>query len=207
MDSAGLNRGHKTEAGCYNADPQLTTDPNGFFGQAQLRLSSFIRRFAPGTFSEHSICDAQSYPSALSVIANNIIDHLPADCLPQPVRTVGSTSSASQAGTPECVVGYVDASNPRATPDVALPACSARCCNYFATDPAPKEAGDTRLVPNPHLDAELAACSADPDCYCAVPSTVSCQGGTVVGVWRSGNAPPPPGKLVSFQCAVTGAGA
>lgn len=192
--SDGLNRGRKDQAACYNPDPSLTSDPNGFFGQAQLRLSTFIRRFQSKNISENSICDAQNYPAALSVIADNIIKQFPVDCLPKPPRR--------DQGVPQCAVGYVDANNPKNTPDVPLPACSARCCDYFATDPAPNEANNEKLVPNPHLEAELAACSADPDCYCAVPSQINCGTGAVAGLWRKGNAPPPSGKIVNFQCAV-----
>jgi len=197
-DSSGLNRGRTTAAACYNPDPTLTADASGFFGQAQLRLSSFIRRFQPSNVSENSICDASKYPSALSVIADQIITKFPVDCLRKPPKTSG--------GTPQCTVGYVDASNPNNTPEVPLPACSARCCDYFATDPAPNEANNLKLSPNPHLAAELAACSADPDCYCAVPSRVNCAGGAVAGLWRRGNAPPPSGKIVNMQCAVAASG-
>lgn len=198
MDSTGLNRGRKTEAACYNPDSTLTTDPSGFFGQAQLRLSTFIRRFQPKSISENSICEADKYPSALSVIADNITRTLPADCLrKQPIMV---------NGTPECVVGYVDASNPMDTPAVMMPACSAKCCSYFATDPEPNAASDLVATPNPHLDAELLACASEPDCYCAVPSKLNCEGGVVAGLWRKGNAPPPSGKVVNFQCAVAAGG-
>lgn len=196
--SEGLNRGRKEEAACYNSDPALTTDPSGFFGQAQLRLSSFIRRFQNKNISENSICDAQNYPAALSVIADNIIKQFPVDCLARPPKHNG--------GSPACVVGYVDASNPHDTPRVTMPACSAKCCDYFATDPAPNEANNTKLTPNPHLAAELLACAGEPDCYCAVPSQVNCGGGAVAGLWRRDNAPPPNGKIVSFQCAVAAPG-
>lgn len=108
MDSTGLFRGRKTEAACYDPDSTLTMDPSGFVGQAELRLSTFILRFQPGSISENSICEADKYPSALSVIADNIIRSHPADCLRQPPIMV--------SGTPECVVGCVDASNPTDTP-------------------------------------------------------------------------------------------
>ena len=81
--------------------------------------------------------------------------------------------------------------------------CSAKCCNYFATDDKPNAANDPNLMPNPHLAAEMAACSADPDCYCAVPSKINCgTNGAVAGLWRKNNAAPPSGKVVNFQCAV-----
>lgn len=198
-DSAGLNRGVKTNAACYNPDPTLTTDTaKGFFGQAQVRLSTFIRRFKSTGTTENSICDANNYPKALQVIANNIINSFQVDCISPAPKTVN--------GNPECVVGYVDASNQKATPDTLLPVCSAKCCDYFATDPTPNAANDPNLSPNPHLVAEMAACSADPDCYCAVPSQVNCANGVVAGLWRKGNAPAPSGKVVNFQCAVAVAG-
>ena len=198
MNSAGLNRGRKSDAACYNPDTTLTSDPNGFFGQAQLRLSSFIRKFQPSIRSENSICDANNYPSALSGIADAILNSFPAYCMQK--------TPITDQGIPECVVGYVDAANPHDTPQVMMPACSAKCCSYFATDPAPNDANDKRLSPNPHLQAELAACSGEPDCYCAVPSQVNCGTGAVAGLWRKDNAPPPAGKVVNFQCAVAGGG-
>jgi hypothetical protein len=190
--SAALNRGHTTQAACYNPDASLTQDPNGFFGQAQLRLSSFIRRFQPKHIDEISICAAQSYPDALANFARR---------LPNPAADCFAQAPRQAQGAPECVVGYVDATNQQGTPDVAMPACSAKCCNYFATDSAPNLASDSTLQPNPHLAAEVAACSSDPDCYCAVPSSVNCSGSAVAGLWRAGNAPPPAGKVVSFHCA------
>lgn len=45
------------------------------------------------------------------------------------------------------------------------PACSAKCCRYFATDPEPNAASDLVATPNPHLGAELLACASEPDCY------------------------------------------
>lgn len=192
-DSAGLNRGLKTRAACYNPDPSLTADASrGFFGQAQLRLSSFVRRFPARNTSETSVCDAAGYPGALASIANKINSQFYADCLPK--------APVVRDDKPDCQVGYVDAANPQATPATLLPLCSASCCNYFATDPQPKAAQDTSLSPNPHLQAELSACSADPDCYCAAPSTVSCTDSAVAGVWRTGNALPPVGQVASFRC-------
>ena len=205
-DSAGLNRGRKTQADCYNPDPTLTTDTvNGFFGQAQLRMSTFIRRFQASNISENSICDAAKYPTALAVIANNIINSFGVDCMAAPPKTVDGTPT----GAPQCVVGYVDATNSKSTPDVTLPVCSKTCCDYFATDDKPNAANDPNYMPqpNPHLAAEMKACSADPDCYCAVPSKVNCAGGAVVGLWRKGNATAPSGKVVSLQCAVPVTGA
>lgn len=197
MNSAGLNRGRTKSAACYNSDPTLTADPNGFFGQAQLRLSSFVRRFQSGTVSESSICDAANYPKALALIADKLIAS-PADCFSRAPQTA--------SGTPECLVGFVDASNPHNTPDVALPACSAKCCDFFATDDSPNAANDPKRMPNPHLAAKIAACSAEPaDCFCVAPSKVNCLAGAVAGIWRKDNMPPPAGKITSFQCAVVDA--
>lgn len=116
------------------------------------------------------------------------------------------TSDGTPTGKPECAVGYVDSSNPQATPANALPVCSAKCCNYFATDPMPNLANDpNQPMPNPHLVAELAACMDQPDCYCAVPSTVNCTTGVVAGLWRKGGSPA--GKVITFRCGnVAGCG-
>jgi hypothetical protein len=206
--TARLNRGQSNtminEAACYTPDPGNMLSMSPFFGQAQIRLSSFIRRFQAKNISEHSICDALStspmggYTKALDVIANNIASSFGADCLAGVPKTVN--------GKAECVVGYVDAAQPAATPDNLLPQCSDKCCNYFATDSNPKAANDPNLNPNPHLAAEMAACGSDPDCFCAVPSTVNCAGTAVAGVWRAGNAAPPSGKVVDFRCAINVAG-
>ena len=194
LDSAGLNRGIKTNAACYNPDPTLTTDQiRGFFGQAQLRLSTFIRRLKSIRTSESSICDADNYPGALSTIADQIVSSINLDCL--------SPSPKQVNGVPECVVGYIDANNQSAVPETALPLCSAKCCSYYTTDPQPGAASDPNLMPNPHLAAKLAACSDQPDCYCAVPSPGDCSGGSVAGLWRPGNAAAPSGKVVQFRCA------
>jgi len=64
-----INRGQKTKAACYNPDSTLTTDPKGFFGQAQYRLQTFKNKFDPTLWSEQSICDAANYPNALNNIA------------------------------------------------------------------------------------------------------------------------------------------
>lgn len=192
-DSAGLNRGLKTKAACFNPDPTLTADTiRGFAGQAQLRLSSFIRRFPANNISETSICDAAGYPTALATIGTKITSQLNADCLPR--------APVVRNGEPDCMVGYVSAATPQAMPATLLPVCSATCCNFFATDSQPKAALDANASPNPHLQAELLACSSDPDCYCAAPSAVNCAAGAVAGVWRAGNAPPPAGQVASFRC-------
>lgn len=104
----------------------------------------------------------------------------------------------AEDGTPECVVGYVDANNSRGTPDVAMPACSDKCCGFFATEPHPGRANDPTLLPNPQREAEVAACSGNPDCYCAVKNPHVCQEERLLGLWREGGAPPRPGKVVSI---------
>lgn len=133
-----------------------------------------------------------------------ILNNASVDCL----VIVPMTSDGTPTGKPECVVGYVDASNPHATPASALPVCSAKCCNYFATDPMPNLANDpNQPMPNPHLVAELAACMDQSDCYCAVPSTVNCTTGVVAGLWRKGGSPVPAGKVITFRCGnVAGCG-
>jgi hypothetical protein len=221
--TAQLNRGdppgtqntlpHTVEgAACYTADPMNKLSSNTFYGQAQYRLSTFIRNFNAKNVSEHSICDVDpnntttgpngGYSKALDVIASNIINNFTADCSTGPVKYVNNK--------PECVVGYVDATQPMATPDTLLPVCSTKCCNYFATDTSPKAAQDPNYMPqpNPHLQAEQAACSQDPDCYCAIPSTVpapntNCPGADVYGVWRpTAEGAAPSGKVVDFRCAL-----
>jgi hypothetical protein len=191
--TARLNRGQVAgEAACFLPDPMMVYSPNAFYGRSQFRLSSFIRRFPPSSFIETSICDASHYGNAVSAISSMILSKAGVDCL--------RAAPLKNNGMPECTVGYVDAATPQAMPSTTLPVCSTGCCNYFATDPAPREAQDPNLMPNTHLQAEMAACSTDPDCYCAVPSTVNCSGGAVAGVWRAGNAAPPAGKVVSFSC-------
>lgn len=180
-----LNRGQKLSAACYNPDPNLTSSARGFFGQAQLRLSSFLGRFDPSVTSEQSICDAANYPAALDGIARQIELKSGPACLPGRPRLTTS-------GEPACLVGFVDATQPAALPDEYLPVCSAGCCQGWASavNPSGNDAG------------VQAACAAETrDCFCATPSSVTCTQTAVSGVWRVGNAEPPPGKVVSFRCA------
>lgn len=183
-DISGLNRAQKNDAGCYNP-AVVTTDPKGFFGQAQLRLSSFIRRFAPDNYVEKSICDAANYPSALDLIAEKITNKLNANCLAVTPKVVN--------GTPLCVVGYVDSSTPNATPDVLLPQCSANCCKAWGSEKLAN-------VANPNI---VAACTPEAeDCYCATPSTaMNCVDTVVAGVWKKGGGMTPAGKVINFKCA------
>lgn len=181
-----LNRGEKTKAACYDPDPQmkLTSSPRGFFGQAQLRLSSFVRQFSePVGIVERSICDAGNYASALDAIADKVKNRLEYNCL--------EVKPEVKAGIAQCMVGYVDRSNPQALPDAYLPQCSAGCCQAWA-----------QAVPaTPKNPAVAAACMPEEqDCYCAVASP-RCEDTALAGVWRAGNTPLPEGKDINFRCA------
>ena len=187
-----LNRGEKTKAACYDPDPmmKLTTSPKGFFGQAQLRLSSFIRKFDPSVYVEQSICEAANYSKALDSIAEKVVKAVNGDCL--------AVKPLVQNGAPACLVGFVDANQPDSLPDAYLPQCSANCCNAWAREAQP-------IVSNPNI---VAACMPEAkDCYCAVTSTATpeprCKDTAVAGVWRAGNQPTPSGKVVNFRCAGT----
>jgi hypothetical protein len=185
-----LNRGEKTKAACYDPDPQmkLTSSPKGFFGQAQYRLSSFIRKLAPDVAVERSICDAASYPSALDAVADKVRNKLGANCL--------EIKPAYANGMAQCQVGFVDSGQPGALPDAYLGQCSATCCQAWA--------GST--IANPSDPAIISACMPEAaDCFCAVPSTVAptpvCADTAIAGVWRAGGAPLPTGKDINFRCA------
>lgn len=65
----------------------------GFSGLAQLRLSSFIRRFPSRNVSENSICNANGYPRALSTITSNIVSNFSADCLDKAPKTTRARRS------------------------------------------------------------------------------------------------------------------
>ncbi len=181
-----LNRGEKLKAACYDPDPQmmLTTSPKGFFGQAQLRLSSFVRRFSePVGTVERSICDAANYASALDAIADKVKNRLDGNCL--------EVRPATKDGVPQCMVGFVDRNNPQALPDAYLPQCSAGCCQAWAT----------ALPASSTNPAIVAACMPEAqDCFCAVPS-MRCEETAQAAVWRANNAPMPEGKDVNFRCA------
>lgn len=203
---AGLNRGYKTEAGCY--DPSVPINnandvAKGFIGQAQTRLSTFIRRFDPAIRVEKSICDSSKYPEALQLIANKIQRALGAECLAvKPNRYNVSGTYDGVKGTAACQVGYVDSNNRDATPDTLFPQCSETCCRAFAN-------GDY-LQPSEKDPAIIAACTPEAaDCFCAAESSIdaatgkpkNCANTAVAGLWRKGNAPPPAGKVVNFRCA------
>ena len=105
-----LNRGKGMKAACLNA-----TDAN-FFGQAQIRMSSFIRKFDAASRVEQSICEPQNYATVLDVVADRITNRISANCLSGKPKTDSN-------GKPICIVGLVDANTPAAMPDVALPQC------------------------------------------------------------------------------------
>lgn len=183
---AGYNRGYKTEAACYDPSVPISNPSDqakGYIGGAQLRLSSFIRKFQ--NRREVSICDSTNYAQAVGNIANLVSQVSAASCLDKPPLV--------DNGKPQCLVGYVDGAQPSAAPAAALPVCSSSCCAaWAATD-----------KPNPTTPEIVTACTAEAaDCYCALPSTRPsiCAGGAVVGVWRQGGAQPPSGKLARFAC-------
>ncbi len=197
-----LNRSLMAQAACYNPDPTLTTDLKGYVGQAQIRLESFKNKFDPSVWSEQSICDPTNYSAVLLNVANRINTRLGVNCLSVPPKL-------DTAGNPECLVGYVDANQSDALPDVYMPTCSSTCCAAWSNSPQPigfYGAGDM-LSKDPDI---ISACTSEPaDCYCAVSSTQNvCTGTAIGGVWQKGNAAPPDGKVVSFRCAgSSGAGA
>jgi len=190
-----LNRGKGAKAACLNA-----TDAN-FFGQAQLRLSSFIRKFDSASRVEQNVCEPATYGTVLDVVADRITNRISANCLSGKPKTDAN-------GNPICIVGLVDANTPAAMPDVRLPVCSAGCCKAWATAGSPT-APTAKTIPNdPTI---VAACSADPDCYCAVPnptSNVACtdttgQDTALSGLWiKADPHQTPSGKVANFMCAV-----
>ncbi len=189
VSTNALNRGEKTQAACYDPDPQmkLTTSPKGFFGQAQYRLSAFLRQLSPDVAVERSICDAANYPSALDAVAEKVRNKIGANCL--------EIMPKYQNGVAQCQVGFVDSTQPGGLPDAYLPQCSATCCQGWAQS----------ATPSPSDPGIVAACMPEAaDCFCAVPSTVSpqplCPDTVVAGVWRAGGAPLPAGKDVNFRC-------
>jgi hypothetical protein len=183
-----LNRGPGGDASCQytGAEPSFA----GVYGQAQIRLSKFARLFGkdkdgqPNAL-EVSICDIDNYPEALDKIAKAIEKKLTGSCLPVVPKT--------QDGKPICLVGDVDEGSPDSSPDIYFPTCSTNCCNTWANSKEPTPA-------DPNIQA---ACMPETsDCYCAVKSTQDlCNGTVVAGIWRKGNAMPPPGKVVNFRCA------
>jgi len=185
--SSFLNRAGGMDASCY-----YSGDP-GVFGQAQIRLSKFARLFGkdkdgqPNAL-EVSICDIDNYANALEKIAKAIKKKAERSCLPLIPKT--------QNGQPICLVGDVDEGQPAGAPDVYFPTCSHTCCNAWANSSEPT-VNDS--------DIQKACMPESQDCYCAVKSTKNaCQDTVVAGIWRKGNAQPPPSKVVSFRCAAGG---
>ncbi|MBL9004847.1 MAG: VWA domain-containing protein [Myxococcales bacterium] len=187
-----LNRGQQMNAACLAQNSAMwTTDSKGFFGQAQHRLSSFIRKFDKNVYVERSICDPANYSAALDSIAEKVVKALNGDCL--------AVKPLQQNGAPACLVGFVDVNQPDALPDTYLPQCSAGCCNAWATAQQP-------VASTPSI--QTACMPETKDCYCAVDSKVPapdtrCTDTAVAGVWRAGNKPVDSNKVVSFRCAGT----
>jgi hypothetical protein len=195
-----LNRGKTTQAACYNPDPLLTTDPVGFRGQAQIRLSSFIRRFDPKALAgvtESSICNPSNFGTVLTTVQAAIQKALVGDCL-------DVKPNLDSNGNPACLVGYVDSSQRNGLPDNYLPVCSSTCCNSWAASSTPYVTSASSTVLDPTI---VTACTPEAaDCYCAVANSSAnklCPATALTGVWRKGNAAPPAGKVVNFRCAGT----
>jgi hypothetical protein len=189
-----LNRGPMQEAACFNSTAGLTTDPNGYRGQAQIRLETFKNTWDPSIWSEVSICDPTNYTTVLNGIAAKIAQ--------KTLPCLGGTPLDDSAGNPECLVGYVDANQPDALPDTFMPTCSSTCCNAWAAskDPIGPFGPMNSIAKDPAI---VTACTAEPqDCYCAVASTQgNCPGSVLAGLWQAGNMAPPAGKTVNFRCA------
>ncbi|MBL9043382.1 MAG: hypothetical protein JNM83_17345 [Myxococcales bacterium] len=186
--TAFLNRAAGADAACnYKGDTNIV-------GQAQHRLSRFARQFKdlagnPNSL-EVSICDIDHYGDALEQMGRRIASKQ-ANCL-------SGLPTLRSNGSPTCVVGYVDELQQHAAPDVGFPVCTPNCCKAWANaaQPSTKDLG----IQN--------ACKGDVTeaCYCAVQSQkpgVCTDNTAVAGVWLKNNAPPPPGKVVNFKCAVS----
>lgn len=188
-----LNRGKGVKAACLNP-----TDAN-FFGQAQLRLSSFIRKFPAESRAEQSICEPANYGTVLDTVTNKLSVRASAQCL-------GAAPKLDGAGNALCSVGLVDAALPDATPSILLPQCGASCCSAWAKAGGPSAPA---ALPVPTDSTIVSACTAQPDCYCALPNpntTAACKDNSgrdtaVAGLWISA-APhqTPAGKLAKFVC-------
>lgn len=185
---AALNRGYRTEASCYNQSPSISYSSDmlkGYIGQAQVRLSTFLRSFPADQRIESSICDINGYASTLDRIATKIGQKATASCL-------GGVPQQGTDGRDNCLVGYVDANYTNATPDVLLPQCGATCCSAWGN-------AERLTTKDPAI---IAACQSEPaDCYCASPNSKVCSGNAAVGIWSRSGATPP-GKVVSVRCAL-----
>jgi hypothetical protein len=180
-----LNRGRGSKAACQSpSDPQ-------FFGQAQLRLSKFVRSFPASARVEQSVCEPQNFGSVLDVVADRIGRGVGSYCLSAKPRPDSS-------GAPICVVGLVDESTPSAVPDSKLPQCSAKCCGAWSAAGGPSAPTAQPVPSDPSI---VQACGADPSCFCAVASPF-CGDTALAGVWMSQSPhQTPAGKVVTFKCA------
>ncbi len=184
-ESAALNRGRSDKAACQNK-----TDTR-FFGQAQLRLSKFVRSFDRSASVEQSVCEPEKYGTVLDAVAEKIENAATKLCL-------SAVPKRDSSGAPLCVAGLVDASNPHAVPEVRLPTCSATCCAAWSSAGGPKAPTAKAIPSDPTI---VSACSADPNCYCAVDSPV-CPQTALAGVWmQSSPHQTPSDKVVSLRCA------
>jgi hypothetical protein len=184
-----LNRGKRTLAACYNSDSTLTTDPGGYGGQAQLRLSSFLKKLDPASTTEQSICDVAAYPNIFNKVTEVIQKTVGPECL-------SVKPDVDSSGAPACQVGFVPVAQPSQPPASLLPICGSGCCNAWADSPMPLGLNAAR---DPSI---VTACSAEPqDCYCAVSSSQGlCPATNVAGLWRVGNAALPAGMIARFRC-------
>jgi hypothetical protein len=196
--SEALIRGQGVSAACQSA-----TDAS-ISGQAQLRLSKFIRSFDAAVRTEQSVCEPQNYGSMLDGVADRIISKIPAPCFDAKVKTDAS-------GKPACVVGLVDSATPNAVPKVALPQCGTSCCSAWAVAGATTADPQTSTArPVPNDPTITSACQTEPgDCYCAVSNATSkyaCkdsagQDTALAGLWiKMAPHQPPAGQAASFLC-------
>lgn len=185
----GLVPGAKGSASCYApAQPVPPAEaPRGFIGQAQLRLSSFLRGFE--NHLESSICDTVGYASVLAATADTIRKMF------EPVSCLGAAGwlELDKDSQPQCQVGYISVSDRSGQPASPLPRCGTACCQAFASV----------LRPVASDPAVVAACTPEPaDCFCthatAEPSV--CGAGYVGSIWLRGGAPVPPETRPCFAC-------
>lgn len=181
-----LNRGKGAKAACQNKSDAK------FFGQAQLRLSKFVRNFPSSARIEQSVCEPQNFGAVLDVVAERITKGVSAYCLT-------AAPKQDQTGAPLCVVGLIDEGTPHAIPDTQFPTCSARCCAAWS---AAGTASAPMAKPVPSDPTIVAACGAEPDCFCAV-SNPSCPDTALASLWISQSPHQTPAdKVATFKCAV-----
>lgn len=181
----GLVRGYQARAACFN--PSVPVPPEeasrGFIGQAQLRLSSFLRGFDSNTRSESSICEPEGFAAALAGVTAQLTQAL------QPFSCLGSASHfvLDAEGRAQCQVGPPGGAGGR--PASTLPRCGAVCCKAWSSAARP-------IPTDPNI---AAACAPEPaDCYC-VEENASCFG-LAGGVWRRGGSASLPAKPDCFSC-------